>query len=83
MQQKDGSIEVYFFGESKQLEKTIIFIAKGVLLAYEVRVQYQPIQETYLPFPVKAMQRTYDEVKGLIEYIFNLNICQGQSTKGK
>ncbi|CAB4439942.1 unnamed protein product [Rhizophagus irregularis] len=37
---------------------------------------------THLPFPVKAGKRTLNDIKDLIQYVFSLNICYGQSTTG-
>ena len=37
-------------------------ITNGVLLGYEVRVFDQVLQETHLPFSVKAIKRTLDEI---------------------
>ena len=57
-------------------------MADGVLLGYEVRIFDQVLQETHLPFPVKPMKRSLDEVKILTQHIFSLKVCYGQSTDG-
>ncbi|CAG8807777.1 6302_t:CDS:2, partial [Gigaspora rosea] len=62
--------------------KQLLIKAKGILITYEVLVYNQLVKEEYLPFLTKAIKRTYDEIKNFIEYIYSLNICQGQSTKG-
>ncbi|CAG8647007.1 5735_t:CDS:2, partial [Diversispora eburnea] len=39
------------------------------------------VQETFLPFPVKAIERMLDDIIDIICYTFSVNICCGQSTK--
>ncbi|PKC69932.1 hypothetical protein RhiirA1_391701 [Rhizophagus irregularis] len=82
-QKINGGLELYFFKkEDKSLEKKILFIAKGILLEYEVYILNHVLQGTHLPFPVKAGKRTLNDIKDLIQYVFSLNICYGQSTTG-
>ncbi|RIA79686.1 hypothetical protein C1645_840138 [Glomus cerebriforme] len=38
------------------------------------------MQEKYLPFPIKEMRRTLDEIINIIRYVFSISICYGQST---
>ncbi|CAG8827221.1 13668_t:CDS:2, partial [Gigaspora rosea] len=78
---QDKYLEIYFF-KQQLLEKQLLIKAKGILITYKVFVCNQLIKEEYLPFLTKAIKRTYNEVKNFIEYIYNLNICQEQSTKG-
>ncbi len=51
--------------------------AKGILLDYEVWIFNKILQEIDLPFPVKAMKRTLDEIDILIQHISFLKICYG------
>ncbi|CAG8801012.1 4252_t:CDS:2, partial [Dentiscutata erythropus] len=69
--------DIFLYMQKKQL----LIKAKGILITYEVFVCNQLVKEEYFPFLTKAIKRTYDKVKNFIEYIYNLNICQGQSTK--
>ncbi|CAG8671585.1 10107_t:CDS:2, partial [Dentiscutata heterogama] len=78
---QDKYLEIYFF-KQQLLEKQLLIKAKRILITYEVFVCNQLVKEEYLPFLTKAIKRTYDKVKNFIEYIYNLNICQRQSTKG-
>ncbi|GBB84074.1 hypothetical protein RclHR1_10700002 [Rhizophagus clarus] len=82
-QKINGGLELYFFKKGgKSLEKKILFTAKGILLEYEVYILNHVLQGTHLPFPVKAGKRTLNDIKDLIQYVFSLNICYGQSTTG-
>ena len=74
-------LEFHFFEREKQLEKKLTIIANGALIGYEVCIFNQVLQ-THLPFPIKAIKRTFDEIKTLIQYVFSLKICYGQSTNG-
>ena len=71
-----------FFNKEKKSEKKMMIFAKGVLLGYEVWIFNKNLQEINLPFPVKAMKRTLDEIDILIQHISSLRICYGQSTIG-
>lgn len=83
IQKINEGLELNFFKKEEQsAEKKILFTAKGILLEYKVYIFNQALQETHLPFPVKAKKRTFIEVKDLIEYVFSLNVCYGQSTAG-
>ena len=82
IQEISKGLEFHFFGSEKQLEKKMTIITNGVLLGYEVRVFDQVLQETHLPFSVKAIKRTLDEINTLIQYVFLLKVCHGQSTNG-
>jgi len=83
MQKINEGLELNFFKEERQpAEKQIVFMAKGILLEYKVYVLNHVLREIHLPFPVKAMKRTLNEIKDLIQYVFSLNVCNGQSTTG-
>ena len=82
VQEISKGLEFHFFGSEKQLEKKMTITTNGVLLGYEVHIFDQVLQEIHLPFSVKAMKRTLDEVNTLIQYIFLLKVCYGQSTNG-
>ena len=56
--------------------------AQGIFLSYKVWVFNQVLNEVDLPFPIEAMKRTLDEISNLIQYIFSLKVCYGQSTIG-
>ena len=82
IQEINEGLELYFFNKEKKLEKKMTIFAKGVLLGYEVWIFNKNLQEINLPFPVKAMKRTLDEIDILIQHISSLRICYGQSTIG-
>jgi hypothetical protein len=82
IQEISEGLELYFFDKKKKVEKKIIIFAQGIFLSYKVWVLDQVLQEVDLPFPVKAMKRTLDEISNLIQYIFSLKVCYGQSTIG-
>ncbi|RHZ88001.1 hypothetical protein Glove_26g233 [Diversispora epigaea] len=52
------------------------------LQSYEVRIFNKVVQDIYLPFLVKAMKRTLNDIINIIRYIFSVEICHGQSTIG-
>jgi hypothetical protein len=60
----------------------MIIFAQGIFLSYKVWVLDQVLQEVDLPFSIKAMKRTLDEISDLIQSIFSLKVCYGQSTIG-
>jgi hypothetical protein len=84
MQEINEGLELYFFNNDKEKKskKKMTIFAKGVLLGYEVWIFDKILQEIDLPFPVKAIKRTLDEIDILIQHIFSLKICYGQSTIG-
>lgn len=57
----------------------MIIFAKGALFSYEVWVFNKILPEVDLPFPIKAMKRTLNEIK----HIFFLKVYYRQSTIGK
>ncbi|CAG8783516.1 10264_t:CDS:1, partial [Rhizophagus irregularis] len=73
-------LELHFFNNKKKLEKKILIFAQGIFLSYKVWVFDQVLKEVDLPFPVKAMKRTLDEISNLMQYVFSLKVCCGQST---
>jgi hypothetical protein len=75
-------LELHFFDKRKRLEKRLVIFAQGVFLNYKVWMLNQVLQEVDLPFPVGAIKRTLDEISSLIQYIFFLKVCYGQSTVG-
>ncbi|CAB5200035.1 unnamed protein product [Rhizophagus irregularis] len=75
-------LELHFFNNKKKLEKKILIFAQGIFLSYKVWVFDQVLKEVDLPFPVKAMKRTLDEISNLMQYVFSLKVCCGQSTVG-
>ncbi|KAF0429610.1 1-phosphatidylinositol 3-phosphate 5-kinase-like: PROVISIONAL [Gigaspora margarita] len=81
IQYQDKYLEIYLF-KQQLLEKQLLIKAKEILITYEILDCNQLVKEEYLSFLTKAIKRTYNEVKTFIEYIYNLNICQEQSTKG-
>src|SRR5579859_1065803 len=86
IQEINEGLEFNFFKREGKSEKKMLIIAKGtngILLEYGVYILDHILQETYLPFPVKAMKRTLNDIENLIQFVFSLKICYGQSTKGK
>jgi len=81
VQEISGGLEFHFFKKGKSEKKLLILIKNG-LHRYEVYVFDRIVQEKYLPFPVKEIKRTLDEIINLIRYIFSVSICYGQSTTG-
>jgi hypothetical protein len=75
-------LELHFFGKKKRLEKRLIIFAQGVFLNYKVWMLDRVLQEVDLPFPIGAIKRTLDEISSLIQYVFSLKVCHGQSTVG-
>ena len=65
-----------------QLEKKLLILIKSGLHRYEVYVFDRIVQEKYLPFPIKEMRRTLDEIINIIRYVFSISICYEQSTRG-
>jgi hypothetical protein len=81
VQKISEGLEFHFFNEG-QLEKKLLILTKSGLHRCEVYVFDQIVQEKYLPFPIKEMERTLDEIINLIRYVFFVSICYGQSTIG-
>jgi hypothetical protein len=81
IQKISGGLEFHFSKEG-QLEKKLLILTKSGLYRYEVYVFDRIVQEQYLPFPIKEMERTLDEIINLIRYVFSVSICYGQSTSG-
>jgi hypothetical protein len=79
LQEISEGLELHFFNKRKKLEKKLVILAQGVFLSYKVFVLNQVVD---LPFPVEATKRTIDEISSLIQYVFSLRICHGQSTIG-
>ncbi|RHZ77457.1 hypothetical protein Glove_177g88 [Diversispora epigaea] len=85
-----NSIEIIKFFQDKILpgeefaETAIKEINEGLefsgLQSYEVRIFNKVVQDIYLPFLVKAMKRTLNNIINIIYYIFSVEICYGQST---
>jgi hypothetical protein len=83
VQEINESLEFNFFERGVKSEKKLTIITQGILLKYEVCILDHILQEIHLPFSSKAMKRTLNEIESLIQYVFSLKICHGQSTKGK
>ena len=81
VQRINEGLEFRFFKKG-QLEKKLLILIKSGLHRYEVYVFDQIVQEKYLPFLIKEMKRTLDEIINLIRYVFSVSICYGQSTSG-
>lgn len=81
VQKISGGLEFHFFKE-RQLEKKLLVLTRSGLHKYEVYVFDRIVQEKYLPFPIKEMERTLDEIINLVRYVFSVSICYGQSTAG-
>jgi len=81
VQKINEGLEFHFFKEG-QLEKKLLILIKSGLHRYEVYVLDRIVQEKYLPFPIKKMRRTLDEIINIIRYVFSISICHGQSTSG-
>jgi len=81
VQKINEGLEFHFFKEG-QLEKKLLILIKSGLHRYEVYVFDRIVQEKYLPFPIKEMRRTLDEIINIIRYVFSISICYGQSTHG-
>ncbi|PKK56992.1 hypothetical protein RhiirC2_798884 [Rhizophagus irregularis] len=47
-----------------------------------VKILDQVLQEVDLPFPIRVIKRTIDEISSLIQYVFSLKICYKRSTVG-
>jgi hypothetical protein len=82
VQEISEGLELHFFNNKKKLEKKILIFARGIFLSYKVWVLDQALKEVDLPFPVEEMKRTLDDINNLIQYIFFLKVCYGQSTDG-
>ncbi|UZO29390.1 uncharacterized protein OCT59_022868 [Rhizophagus irregularis] len=74
-------LELHFFKEEKS-EKKLLILTKSGFYRYEVYIFDQIVKEKYLPFPIKEMKRTLDEIINFIRYVFSVSICYGQSTAG-
>ncbi len=81
VQKINEGLEFHFFKEG-QLEKKLLILIKSGLHRYEVYVLDRIVQEKYLPFPIKKMRRTLNEIINIIRYVFSISICYGQSTSG-
>ena len=81
VQKINEGLEFHFFKKG-QLEKKLLILIKSGLHRYEVYVFDQMVQEKYLPFPIKEIRRTLDEIINIIRYVFSVSICYGQSTIG-
>jgi len=81
IQKITGGLEFHFFKE-QQIEKKLLILTKNGLHRCEVYVFNQIVRETYLPFPIKEIKRTLDEIINIIRYVFSVSICHGQSTTG-
>jgi hypothetical protein len=79
IQEISEGLELHFFNKRKKLEKKLMILAQGVFLSYKVFVLDQVVD---LPFSIEATKRTIDEISDLIQYVFSLRICHGQSTIG-
>ncbi|GBC15621.2 4-coumarate--CoA ligase 1-like [Rhizophagus irregularis DAOM 181602=DAOM 197198] len=78
VQEINKGLELHFFNKKKKSEKMMIIFAKGALFSYEVWVFNKILPEVDLPFPIKAMKRTLNEIK----HIFFLKVYYRQSTIG-
>ena len=76
-----GGLEFRFFKE-QQLKKKLLILTKSGSHRCEVYVLNQIVQVACLPFPIKEMKRTLDEIIMIIRYVFSVSICHGQSTTG-
>jgi hypothetical protein len=81
IQKISEGLEFHFFKEG-QLEKKLLILTKSGLHRYEVYVFDQIVQEKYLPFSIKELKRTLNEIINIIKYVFSVSICCGQSTTG-
>ena len=81
IQKINEGLELHFFKERKS-EKKLLILTKGGLHRYEVYIFDQIVKEKYLPFPIKEIKRTLDEIIDLIRYVFFVSVCYGQSTAG-
>ncbi|RHZ83510.1 hypothetical protein Glove_91g32 [Diversispora epigaea] len=75
-------LEFRFPTKEHQPEKKLLIFFKSGLQSYEVRIFNKVVQDIYLPFLVKAMKRTLNDIINIIRYIFSVEICHGQSTIG-
>jgi hypothetical protein len=82
IQEISEGLEFRFIAKEGQPEKKLLIFSKSGLHSYEVYILNQIVQEKYLPFPVKAIKRTLDEIMKIIGFVSNVKICHGQSTIG-
>ncbi|RHZ60077.1 hypothetical protein Glove_359g27 [Diversispora epigaea] len=82
IQEINEGLEFKFPMNKYQPEKKLIIFFKSGLYSYEMYVLNKVVQNIYLPFPTKAMKRTFDDIVNIVRYIFYVEICQGQSTIG-
>jgi hypothetical protein len=77
------SLEFRFVAKDEQPEKKLLLYSKNGLYNFEVHVFEKIVQDIYLPFSTKKMERTLDDILNIIRYVFFVKICSGQCVIGK
>ncbi|RHZ67777.1 hypothetical protein Glove_299g50 [Diversispora epigaea] len=80
IQEINKGLEFKFTIKDEQPEKKLIIFFKNGLYSYEIHILNKIIQDIYLPFPIKAIEKTIDNIINIIRYVFSIKVCCGQST---
>ncbi|CAG8662061.1 3938_t:CDS:2, partial [Diversispora eburnea] len=80
IQEINEGLEFKFAMKDGQPEKKLIIFSKNGLHSYEIHILNKIVQDIYLPFSIKAMKRTIDDIINIIRYVFSVKVCCGQNT---
>ncbi|RHZ53790.1 hypothetical protein Glove_437g23 [Diversispora epigaea] len=82
IQEINEGLEFKFAIKDGQPEKKLIIFFKNGLHSYEICILNKIVQDIYLLFSIKAMERTIDDIINIIRYVFSVKVCCEQSTVG-